>query len=262
MDRDELLARHRTVHAAIEQRDWDDPGADLEELRRLVDERLSLRDRYRELLVEAPLTRCPFTDEVVRLDVDRDGLDGLWWNADAPVRRVVGRRSATLVGLVGTIDLHGREDLLPETPFPIKPGPDRPYVIPSVLAPAEVTAVVSTITVATLTARVIAYFVAAEAGGGGATATGAARRTAAGLALDPWTRSTPAFEDRDAALAPWIEADRLLWIAPDDGDLRLQAGSVGCPYLGLGGDDRDALAFEGVLWRLDGADGAEIGTGA
>lgn len=243
MDRATLLDRYREVHMAIEQRDWDEPQADLHELRLLVEERLELHDVYASSLRAQPLSRCPLTGEVVSSTIDREDLDGLWWNADHPIRPDA-PAPATLLGFSGAIPLD--EAALPETPFRVCPGPERPFVVPSVLEAPDVVAVVSSVGIGGREGFAIVYFAPAEVG---------ARRTAPPTWGVP---PPPDPSDRDFDLTPWMETERLLWIAPHDATLTLQGGAVRCPYLEAAGDERDATIFEGTLWRADGREGARL----
>ena len=53
----------------------------------LQEQLAAMRDEYENWLPVVPLSRCPFTGETVDYCIDLMGLDGLWWNYDAPVRR-------------------------------------------------------------------------------------------------------------------------------------------------------------------------------
>ncbi len=235
MVRDALLARYRVVHTTIEQGAWDEPSSDLHALRLLVDERLDLHDAYAQSLVPTALARCPFTDEALSSTIDLAGFDGLWWSAELPVRPSSPEPDSFL-GLAGAAHLVGP---LPETPFSIRPGPDRPFVVPSVLAQDGVVAVIRQLQIGAVVAHAVCYF--AEGGARG-------RRPPPTWGLMPLDVD-PA--DRDADLGPWIERDRLLWVRPGDASLALQGGEVGCPFVGLDGDDRDIVVFEGQTWRVE-----------
>ncbi len=56
-------------------------------------------------------------------------------------------------------------------------------------------------------------------------------------------------DDRDFDLGPWLDAGRLLWVAPGDPDVRLRTGRDGCPYLDLAGRREDAVIRDGVVSR-------------
>ena len=65
-------------------------GAEISELERQLTgmdkEIQELLGRYLEGIPVRDLSRCPFTGEKVSLAIDDLGLDGLWWNYDAPKR--------------------------------------------------------------------------------------------------------------------------------------------------------------------------------
>ncbi len=60
----------------------------LPEIEQLDRTLMGLRDQYRSNLPVLPLSRCPFSSQVLYHSVDPYGIDGLWWNYEAPVRPV------------------------------------------------------------------------------------------------------------------------------------------------------------------------------
>jgi len=93
-----------------------------------------VRRDYSDLLSPVAISRCPFTNEVLRASIDTHDLDGLWWNYLSPLRRS-DPRPPTLVALTGALALTTAPTW---TPFLVKPGPGVPYVIPRLLAADEV----------------------------------------------------------------------------------------------------------------------------
>ena len=98
-----------------------------------------MRDEYENWLPVVPLSRCPFSGATVDYCIDLLGLDGLWWNYDAPVRRTE-ELPPTYFALDGAVTLKGRIDL---APFLCKPGAGVPGVLPRLLNQPEIQAVIS-----------------------------------------------------------------------------------------------------------------------
>jgi hypothetical protein len=113
-------------------------------------------------------------------------------------------------------------------------------VLPAVLSPDHVTAVVSTVLIGGHTGYAILYFTDKEP-------SPAPRPDNWGMdhwellsrsgSFD-WGESAPAVQKADFELAPWIEKKKLLWIRKEDRTLTLQSGTAGCPYLGSTGTHR------------------------
>lgn len=186
-----------------------------------------LRQEYLDLLPVVALSRCPHTGSPLEVLIDTDGLDGLWWSYDTPLR-VIGHRPPTLLALTGA--------LRPGAPVPpgVCPGPAAPYVLPRMLADDSVVAVLSHVRVGPHDGFPIAYFTSApeeatvranEWGTGGFARLGADGAIEYGAWPEP-------DGDRDHDLRPWLDSGRLRWIAPGDASLELRTGSDACPYLG------------------------------
>ena len=205
-----------------------------------------MRDVYSNLLPSRPLSRCPFSGEVLSHSIDVGGLDGLWWNYDAPVRRLESLPAAYLA-LDGAVQL---EEPLEYAPFLCKPGPGVPGVLPRLLNLPGIKAVVSSIRIGPHRGYPIGYFAA---------------ETPAGLErVNTWGTSQYTFVDRhnmlrwgespvsgsdyDFDLEPWIRGGQLLWIVPGDQTLALQRGTTGCPYLGLDGSRQLQRIERGRAW--------------
>src|SRR4051794_34893741 len=69
---------------------------------KLSTELRGLAEDYRRGVPVVPISRCPFTQDVLRHSFDFFGLDGLWWNYDDPVRPVEDLL-ATYFALTGSV---------------------------------------------------------------------------------------------------------------------------------------------------------------
>jgi len=197
--------------------------------------REALRAAYEAWLPRVPFARCPFTGEVLTSSFDPEGLDGLWWRYEYPVRGY-DERPATFFALTGGVAF-GRGGAEP-APFDRMPGPAAPYVVPRMLLHDDVKAVVKALPVGPHTAYAITYF---------------ARPVPPMLQrfnewgtsfytyetdTDPdlWDESDEASEVLDDDLARWIDSGDLLWVAPGDDSCALRSTSADCPYVGLAGE--------------------------
>lgn len=204
-------------------------------------------DAYATSLSPQPVSRCPYTGALLEWTIDTDGLDGPWWNRDAPLRPCE-HLLPTLHSLTGAVRLTAPVE---DAPFVCAPGPEAPWVAPEILAQPGVRAVLSCLPIGAHTAYLIAYYV--EHGccaSGGLADWGIAhqlRRDAAGE--EHYRLPEPADPGRDFELATWIAAGKLLWIAPGDAGWRLRATLAGCPYLALPGRHEPVLLLRGRVWQ-------------
>ncbi|MBD3284668.1 hypothetical protein GF395_04490 [Candidatus Uhrbacteria bacterium] len=231
-----------------------------------IREKLSqMRDDYRSSVPVLPMSRCPYTNQVVYHSIDHYGLDGLWWNSNVPIRPVEVLPSSFFM-LKGAVKL-GR---IENTPFPVKPGPEVPYVIPEVLALPQFKAVISRIRVGEHTAYSIFYFIedwerAIEPMNNWGTKYWSFLDADMKLGYheygvypeeeEPDYSEEPVTEDTeedieytyDFELSKYIEKGKLLWIEPDDPTFYLKTGTSGCPYLNLEGSREFPVIFEGEI---------------
>lgn len=229
---------------AAELTDTDDVEAAFD----LHDRADELADRYRELLPEVPVARCPHTDTVVRWPIDTAGLDGWFWNFEAPVRRRPRQLPPTWRAMTGAVRLAEPVEV---TPFVVRPGPGVPFVVPRLLGADGMRAVISEVPIGAHTGWAISYFGPRPAGIGlvnlwGADTFPVYDDTGAWLGWDTELRPTAA--DYDFDLEPWLDSGRLLWIAPGDADAVLREGSDGCPYVGLTGTRDLPYLQQGRIW--------------
>lgn len=226
-----------------EQGDTENTPAEMEELQIKLTE---MRDEYAEGLPVLPLSRCPFTGEVVDYCIDLLGLDGLWWNYDAPVRRTEDL-PATYFALDGAVTLKGA---IEEAPFLCKPGAGVPGVLPRLLNHDKIQAVISAVPVGGHQGYAIFYF-ALEI------PVGLLRVNTWGTGqytfLDQedmvrWGEFDLRINDYDFELGKWIESGKLHWIKPGDESLSLNSSTKDCPYIGLKGNRELQRIERGIVW--------------
>jgi len=229
-----------------------DKGTDSEKaLMKAMEEELGiLCDDYLEGIPETSVSRCPYTGKLLKLPVDTQGLDGLWWNSDSPLRPVW-ERPETFLALDGSLLLQGEPE---QAPFIAMPGPDRPFVVPRILACKQVKAVVSSFRVGAHTAYAVSYFADPPLYGVNLVnewgTEGGWIKDAPGLPGD-WRSMVTSQDDRDFDLAAWIKKGKLMWIFPGDRAMTLHSHLSQCPYLELPGDDRPKFIEDGTVWRMD-----------
>lgn len=212
-----------------------------------VSTRLSeLSRQYEEGLPRLALSRCPFTKFELRHTFDPYGLDGLWWNYHDPARPLR-ERLYTCQAISGAVRL---AQPVEQFPFLAKPGPGIPFVIPHCLEDTDGIAVLSSIQCGPHTAYCIAYFAPDEKNGvAWPNDWGTNRRWAeGGSSYGGWYEAPDFEEEWDFHLVPWLEAGKLLWIAPEDESLELRSGADGCPYVGLLGERRMQYVSGGTVW--------------
>ena len=234
------------------------------------------REEYRRSVTILPLSRCPYTMEVVYHSIDIYGLDGLWWDNEVPIRPVDVLPS-TFFTLNGALKFGYA---IEKTPFPVRPGPEVPYVVPEVLSVPGIKAVISATTVGAHTAYPIFYFI--EDWGSAVEPMnlwganywqyldreGTLKYNEYGGVpieddsyLEEEDGTTDDGEDADYTvdfdLRKWIEQGKLLWIEPGDGSFTLKSGAAGCPYINLEGSRAFSVVRDGERYDdvdINGAD--------
>jgi hypothetical protein len=222
-----------------------DPALDAE-FERTRQAASELWDAYFDGLSPLPVSRCPFTGQVLDWSIDVEGLDGPWWDRDAPARPYE-RLLPSVHSLAGAVRLGSLADA---APFVCAPGPERPWVAPAVLQQPGVRAVVSALPIGPHQGYLIAYFIEP-----GCHACASLpdwgidhQRRRDNLDETRYRVPDPADAMPDFELTAWIAAGKLLWIDPGDDGLRLHAGLAGCPFLELEGRCEPALLMQGRLW--------------
>ena len=241
-DRDEALQALRAVRARLAETgallDFREFEAAEQEASEAEEQDLHaiaarLLDDYVTAVPAVPVSRCPFSGDLVWRSVDIGGLDGLWWQYDAVVRPV-DPLPANHLAFTGAMTL---ADEIEATDDLVKPGPGVPFVFPRLLDDEGVVAVLAALPVGAHRGFVIYYFAERPpAGVQRANDWGADRYWFAdGVS---WDQTFDMDEDHDYELAPWIERGRLRWIHPSDAEFALREGLDGCPFVDLEGTRR------------------------
>lgn len=226
-DRNRLVAQLKQVQ--LELRPPRRQAHQIDEIRRFRGEFDLLLDEYVENVPRVPVSRCPICGKALELVIDLGGLDSPWWWDTCP--RTFPRPNACehFQVFLGAVDFHGRA---PEevNVWGVLPGPGAPFVIARLLSMQGMQAVVSALRIGgSDTGYLIAYF--------------SSEPVAQTDLHQEWRKQTwtlyspdgdPVAEDVvndpwDFQLAPWFDAGKLHWIAPDDPDLKLRAERP-CPY--------------------------------
>ena len=113
-----------------------------------------LLERYLKGLPVRELSRCPFTGEKFSIAIDDLGLDGLWWNVEAP-KRPETKFPETWFAIDGALKLEGAPE---KAPFLCCPGPDVPFVLPRLLEYIQIKAVISVVQIGSHIAYPIVYY--------------------------------------------------------------------------------------------------------
>ena len=234
------------------------------------------RDEYRRDVPVVPLSRCPYTMEVVYQSIDTYGLDGLWWDNEVPIRPVDVLPS-TFFTLNGALKFNGP---IENAPFPVRPGPEVPYIVPEVLSALGIKAVVSATTVGAHTAYPIFYFIEdwesemEPPNLWGANywsyldREGTLRHNEYGgipVEDDSYLADVEGDDESeekeytvDFDLKKWLDQGKLLWVEPGDGSFALKSGAAGCPYLNLDGSKAFSVVRGGVRYDdVDSVQGAD-----
>ncbi|WP_159850494.1 hypothetical protein [Nocardia sp. CY41] len=211
-------------------------------------ERTALANHYRDLLPAVTIARCPSTGATVDYPIDVYDLDGWFWEYDAPIRRPP-TLPATWLAMTGAMRLG---EPIPDTEHRRRPGPGVPYVIPRLLNCPDVRAVLTELAIGPHTGWVITYF--------GPLPTGVPLENTWGTSSYSvhqngtwlgWDSHESPLAELDFALRPWLQANRLLWIAPNDHTATLRDSLTDCPYLGLEGPHHRASIVRGNVRRYD-----------
>jgi hypothetical protein len=242
-ERDAIVATFREAWEAKERLELTDPAADVAAQRRVM---AQAAEAYVDGVPILAISRSPLSGEAFETSLDTFDLDGLWWAYDYDYRPYV-EAPADLFAWTGALKVDGP---LPAWSLKAMPGPDVPFVMPSILAHAGITAVISGVRVGSHVGFPIAYFadplpddVERVDDWGHRTYT---YRRADGSPAS--AHAVQADEDKDFDLRPWVERGRVQWIAPGDDALELHRGTDGCPYLDLPGERRRRYVQEGDTW--------------
>ena len=212
----------------------------------LLQKAASLKTLYRNHLPVLPLSRCPFTGQVMYRSIDPYGIDGYWWDYHNPVRSLTFLPS-TFFSFTGAMQL---VQPVEETDFLCCAGPGVPFVIPHLLTTEKIKAVLYSLKIGPHTGYPVVYFADPAPQG-----------------IEPvndwgtdhwkyldfsggihWNESFDDEEEYDFDLVPYLRSGRLLWINPDDRTMSLCSGLAGCPYADLKGERRTQRIQYGKVW--------------
>jgi len=223
----------------------------LDTLRNSLDE---LVESYKHGLVNKPVSRCPFTGKILSTSVDTEGIDGLWWNSDNPIRLDVDAPK-TFFAYDGAMKLN---DTLESTLFPILPGPDAPFVLPRLLSYDQVKAVISQVNVGEHIGYLMTYFcepflIYEPRINDWGTQRYWEPNPLAGDFTTPgkWISLDPQKSELDFDLTYWMEKGKLFWIKPGDESLRLRVNTENCPFLNLKSNGKYQEVKQGQLTLLE-----------
>lgn len=232
----------------------------LDERKAAIDEELSmLYVEYRDGLPKVLLSRCPFCHTVAELSMDNFGLDGLWWSVDSPIRKIEYSPDPHFLAYTGAVELQPPLESMDRL---VAPGPQAPFVVPSVLSHPNVKAVLYSLPIGLHRAFTIWYF---------ANPIPFYLPLVNDWGIESYTQQTGQFDktgrpiystaeayhdesDFDFELEPWIRRGKLLWILPNDPSLKLNDRTDGCPYLNLPGKREEMYLKNGEAWSGEDSD--------
>ena len=212
------------------------------------------RASYVALLPERPLSRCPFTGELVTVPFDCEGLDGPFWDSQDPARRPPdGGFVDTLVSWTGGVRLR-RDVPQPAAPFMALPGPEVPFVVEALLTVDDVVAVIAPNAVGQQEAFSVSYFAPDH------------RVVDQTVLLNDWGsrsywltyrsgasrsgESTVYDLDFEYEIDRWIQNEKLRWIAPGDESWTIRTGTSGCPFLDWDGERDMQRVIDGRIMEF------------
>lgn len=218
------LERSDLIEAIAQLRVAIDAGDEVGPLVELLSE---LALDYADITPNVMVSRCPFTAVPVHYPMDVTGLDGPYWDADAPIRHLP-ERAATLLAVTGAVATSGE---IEPGAFERELGPPHHVLHPSILELPGVKAVLSSVAVGPHSALVTAYFQnpvlvalrdVPELGTHRLLSWGTDRLAPRAVGSERVVL--------DDAPAGWFDDERICWIAPADDEWVLRTGRDGCPY--------------------------------
>ena len=225
----------------------DDPDHTKTEIEEYEKRRNALWDEYLEKLPRLPISRCPFTGQVVYHSFDPYGIDGLWWNYESSARPSFEELPHTFCVITGALKL---ENGVENTRFLVKPGPGAPYVIPRLLDHEMVKAVLYSLPVGKHTGYAIVYFAEFPISDvKWPNHWGMSHYSQGKNGADfRWYETYDDEDTYDFNLKPWIKSGKLQWIMAGDKDFVLHSSVTGCPYLDLPGERKILRIQSGKWW--------------
>lgn len=229
----------------------------VEEAFPLWDRVQEINRRFRELLPEVMVARCPHSGESVRWPIDTLGLDSWFWEYESTIRRTPSSRPPTWLAMTGAMRL---ADPVEHPPFTVVPGPEVPFVVPRILRSPGVQAVIAEVRVGAHTGWTISYF--------GPEPDNVPLVNLWGTNKYPvyrpgeqsgWASEHPKVSEYDFKLTPWLRSGALLWIAPGDEAATLREGPAGCPFVDLPGRRKIAIVANGKIRHVKSLEGPRPG---
>jgi hypothetical protein len=209
---------------------------------------MEVNRRYRELLPEVTVARCPYSGDLVRWPIDVAGLDGPFWDYVRSVRRPPSSLPRAWLAMTGAMRLATPVE---HPPFAVVPGPGVPFVVPRVLDGPDVRAVIAEVPVGRHTGWAITYF---GPGPEGVPLVNLWGRNTYPVVEDGvnrgWDQIRPRVSQYDFELTGWLRSGKLLWIEPGDESASLRSGPDGCPYVDLPGERKITLIANGAIQHL------------
>ena len=244
MERSRLMAEGNELRARAYELRYADRT---EEAFPLWDRIEDINKRYRAMLPEVPVARCPDSGELVTWPIDTYGLDAWFWEYDATIRRSPRPVPPTWLAMAGAMRL---ENPLEDTPFTVFPGPGVPFVVPRILNSPGVRAVISEVAIGRHTGWTISYF--------GPRPDNVPLVNLWGTNTYPvyrpgqprgWAIAEPRTAEYDFDLTDWLRSGALLWIEPGDSAATPREGLAGCPFRDLTGERLLSVCAHGsVKW--------------
>lgn len=245
-----LLAEHEEILQQINEQDGRDSASSSDynpnKVSALYNNLAELRQQYRLHLPVLPLSRCPFTGQVVYHSIDTYGLDGFWWDYHDPIRLLTYLPSA-LFSFSGALQLDGPVEKIR---FLCRPGPGIPFVVPELIGADGVKAVINSLRIGSHTGYPVLYFADPVPPGIEPLNDWGAdhwKRVDTRGSVH-WNESVDIEDEYDFDLVPYLRSGKLLWISPDDRTMSLRSGLVGCPYVDLKGERRIQRIQYGKVW--------------
>ncbi|MGE5329229.1 MAG: hypothetical protein ACM3KR_06970 [Deltaproteobacteria bacterium] len=220
---------------------------ELEEQYEKAQEKINeMTDNYINGVPVIPLSRCPFTQEIVNHSIDNLGIDGLWWNNENP-QRPEEKLPQTYFAITGALKT---AQPIEKFPFLCCPGTEVPYVVPRLLKQPEIKAVIYSLKIGNHTAYPIFYFAESSVSNiERVNDWGTENYSYENEAGDSyWDSYDMLSEDYDFDLSRWIEQGKLFWIKPDDSAMTLMGSVQDCPYIGLDGKKVISYIQDGEIW--------------
>ena len=222
-----------------------------ERLDELLAQGIPLARAFRAEMPVLSMSRCPFCGFIAEQAFDPYGIDGFWWRGPTATRGDgAPPRCLHYFCFTGALALARPIEVLP---FDVEPGPEVPFVVPSILDHPGMCVVISSTPVGRHTGYPIFYYgdpIIPETTGlndWGHTQRYAYRD---GECVG-WSSRNLLDEECDYDLAPWVARGKVQYILPGDDTLTLRSGVDGCPYLDLPGRRVLNRISNGVIYPLD-----------